>query len=140
MYVTYKYSKYLFYTSFLFLISSFLIFLYDSFTSSVIIFILFLSSVSHWKTPDNTTLKSIDMIIVKIIGFFYIIKSFYTDEYYRALSNNLGISIFIFYMIEYILDFYKNNQWIIFHMAIHIYSAYLFILFLFVERNRFLCF
>ena len=132
MYVTYEYTKYLFYTSFLFLLSAFLIFLYDSFISSIIIFILFLSSVNHWKQPDNDTLKKIDMMIVKIIGVLYFINSFYKDEFCRVLISNIGITIIVFYTIEHILDFYKNNQWVIFHMAIHIYAAYMFLLFSFV--------
>ena len=132
MYVTYDDTKYLFYTSFLFLISSFLIFLYDSFISSIIIFILFLSSINHWKQPDNFTIKIIDMIIVKIIGIVYIINSFYKNEFCRVLSTNIAISILIFYIMEFVLDFYKNNQWIIFHMAIHIYGTCIFILFLFI--------
>jgi hypothetical protein len=132
MYVTYDDTKYLFYTSFLFLICSFLIFLYDSFLSSIIIFILFLSSINHWKRPDNNIIKRIDMIIVKIIGVLYIINSFYKDEFYRVLTTNIAISILIFYIMEFVLDFYKNHQWIIFHMAMHIYGAYVFILFLFI--------
>jgi hypothetical protein len=132
MYVTYDDTKYLFYTSFLFLISSCFIFLYDSFISSVIIFILFLSSMNHWKRPDNNMIKRIDLTIVKVVGFLYTIKSFYKDEFYRVLSTNVAISILIFYVIEHILDFYNNNQWIIFHMAVHIYAAYVFILFLFI--------
>jgi hypothetical protein len=132
MYVTYDDTKYLFYTSFLFLICSFLIFLYDSFLSSIIIFILFLSSINHWKRPDNNIIKRIDMIIVKIIGVLYIINSFYKDEFYRVLTTNIAISILIFYIMEFVLDFYKNRQWIIFHMAMHIYGAYVFILFLFI--------
>ena len=132
MYVTYDDSKYLFYTSFLFLISSFFIFFYDSFLSSIIIFILFLSSINHWKQPDNFTIKIIDMIIVKIIGVLYTINSFYKDEFWRVLSSNISISIIIFYIIEHVLDFYKNKQWVIFHMAMHIYGAYIFILFLFI--------
>lgn len=132
MYVTYDYTNYLFYTSFLFLLSAFLIFLYDSFFSSVIIFILFLSSVTHWKRPDNNIIKNVDLIIVKVVGLLYIIHSFYKDEFYRVFCTNIAITIIIFYIIEHILDFYRNNQWIIFHMAIHIYAAYVFILFLFI--------
>ena len=132
MYVTYDHTKYLFYTSFLFLISSFFIFFYDSFVSSVIIFILFLSSVNHWKRPDNNIIRIVDLIIVKLVGVLYFINSFYKDEFYRMLSMNVGISMVIFYVIEHILDFYENNQWIIFHMSVHIYAAYVIILFLFV--------
>jgi hypothetical protein len=134
MYITYdyEYTKYLFYTSFLFLLSSFLIFFYDSLLSSIIIFILFLTSVNHWKRPDNNIIKIIDLIIVKLVGFLYLINSFYKDEFYRVLSMNVGISMVIFYVIEHILDFYENNQWIIFHMSVHIYAVYVTILFLFV--------
>ena len=132
MYVTYEDTKFLFYTSFLFLISSFLILLYDSFTTSIMIFLLFLSSISHWKRPDNQVIKILDMIIVKLVGVLYFINSLYKDEFYRVFSTNIAISVLIFYIIEHILDFYRNNQWIIFHMTIHIYAAYLFVLFLFV--------
>jgi hypothetical protein len=134
MYITYDcdYTKYLIYTSFLFLLSAFLNFFYDSLLSSVIIFILFLTSVNHWNIPDNNMFKRLDLIIVKLVGVLYIIKSFYKDEFCRELSTNLAISIVIFYVLEHILDFYQNNQWVIFHMAIHIYAAYIFILFLIV--------
>jgi hypothetical protein len=134
MYITYdyEYTKYLFYTSFLFLLSAFLIFLYDSLLSSIIIFILFLTSVNHWKRPDNKIIKILDLIIVKLVGFLYFINSFYKDEFYRILVMNVGISMVMFYVIEHILDFYENNQWIIFHMSVHIYAAYVTILFLFV--------
>jgi hypothetical protein len=134
MYITYdyEYTKYLFYTSFLFLLSSFLIFFYDSLLSSIIIFILFLTSVNHWKRPDNKIIKILDLIIVKLVGFLYLINSFYKDEFYRVLSMNVAISMVMFYVIEHILDFYENNQWIIFHMSVHIYAAYVTILFLFV--------
>jgi len=134
MYITYdyEYTKYLFYTSFLFLLSSFLIFFYDSLLSSIIIFILFLTSVNHWKRPDNNIIKILDLIIVKLVGFLYLINSFYKDEFYRVLSMNVAISMVMFYVIEHILDFYENNQWIIFHMSVHIYAVYVTILFLFV--------
>ena len=134
MYITYDcdYTKYLIYTSFLFLLSAFLIFLYDSFLSSFIIFILFLTSVNHWKIPDNNMIKRLDLIVVKLVGVLYLIKSFYKDEFCRMISMSVAISIVIFYVLENILDFYKNNQWVIFHMVIHIYAVYIFILFLLV--------
>ena len=132
MYVTYDDTKYLFYTSFLFFICSLLFFLYDFLLSSIIIFILFLSSINHWRNPQYNFHRTIDMIIVIIIGNFYIINSFYKNEFCRVLYINLAISIVIFYILEFVLDFYKNNQWIIFHMAIHIYGTCIFILFLFI--------
>ena len=134
MYVTYDCdnTKYLVYTSFLFLLSALLSFLYNSFYSSIIIFLLFLTSINHWNRPDNNIIKRIDLFIVKIVGIYFIINSLYKDEVCREFFNSISISIVIFYMIEHILDFYKNNKWIIFHMALHIYASYLFILFLFV--------
>ena len=133
MYITYdNNTKYLVYTSFLFLLSSILSFFYNSIYSTLIIFLLFLSSINHWNNPNNKIIKIIDLFIVKIIGILYVIKSFYKEEFYRVFATNIAISIIIFYMIEHILDFYKNNQWVIFHMALHIYASYVFILFLFV--------
>ena len=134
MYVTYdyKYTRFLFYTSFLFLIVSLLSYFYNFFYSSIILFILFLTSSTHWNDPYNTILKRLDLIMVKILGFFYFINSLYKNEFDRQFLSSLTLSIIIFYFLEFILDFYKNNQWIIFHMAIHIYAALLFIMFIFV--------
>lgn len=134
MYVTYNkdYTRYLFYTSFLFLFTSVFSYYYNSFYSSMIVFLLFLTSVFHWNNPDNVIFKTIDLFMVKIITLFYFINSFYKNEFDREFLSSLGLSIIIFYFIEYVLDFYKNIQWVIFHMAIHIYGALIFILFLFI--------
>ena len=134
MYVTYdyNYTRFLFYTSFLFLISSLLSYFLNSCYSSIILFILFLTSVLHWNNPTNNILKRIDLVMVKIVILFYFIKSFYKNEFDRHFLTSLALSIIIFYFIEYVLDFYKNSQWVIFHMAIHIYATLLFSLFLFI--------
>jgi len=134
MYVTYdyKYTRFLFYTSFLFLIVSLLSYFHNFFYSSIMIFILFLTSSTHWNDPCNNILKRLDLIMVKILGFFYFINSLYKNEFDRQFLSSLALSIIIFYFIEFILDFYKNNQWVIFHMAIHIYAALLFLMFLFI--------
>ena len=134
MYITYdyKYTRYLFYTSFLFLVSSLFSYFYNSFYSTIFNFFLFLTSVFHWNNPDNVFLKRIDLFMVKIIALFYFINSFYKNDFDREFLSSLGLSIIIFYFIEYVLDFYKNNQWVVFHMAIHIYGALIFILFLLV--------
>ena len=132
MYITYHNTRFLYYTSFLFLLSSLLSYFYDAFYSSIVIFLLFLTSVTHWKRPDNNIIKRIDLFIVKVFGFFYFIYSLYKTEFYRVFFTNIGISIVIFYIIEHVLDFFENSQWIIFHMAVHIYASYISILFLFI--------
>jgi hypothetical protein len=134
MYVTYNYNytRYLFYTSFLFLISSLFNYYYKFFYSCIFIFFLFLTSILYWNNPDNNVFKKIDLFMVKIVALFYFINSFFKNEFDRQFLNSLGLSIIIFYFIEHVLDFYKNSQWIIFHMAIHIYASLLFIIFLFV--------
>ena len=134
MYSTYdsNYTRYLFYTSFLFLLSSIFSYFYNSFYYSIFNFLLFLPSVIHWNDPDNVIFKRIDLFMVKIISLFYLINSFYKNEFDRELLFSLSLSIIIFYFIEHVLDFYKNNQWVIFHMAIHIYATLILILFLFV--------
>ena len=134
MYLTYDYTHthYLFYTSFLFLFSTLFNYFYNAFYSFIFNFLLFLTSIFHWNYPDNDLFKRIDLFMVKIITLFYIINSFYKNEFDREFISSLGLSIIIFYLIEHVLDFYKNNQWVIFHMAIHIYATLLFILFLFI--------
>jgi hypothetical protein len=134
MYLTYNYNytRYLFYTSFLFLVSTLFNYFYNYFYSCIFNFLLFLTSILHWNNPNNRFLKRIDLIMVKMITVFYIINTFYKNEFEREFLSNLGLSIIIFYFIEKVLDFYQNSQWVIFHMAIHIYSALLFILFIFI--------
>ena len=134
MYLSYDYnhSYFFFYTSFLFLFSAFLSYFRNFFYSSIIIFLLFLTSISHWKYPNNLIIKRMDLFIVKIVAIFYFINSFYKNEFDRQFLSSLALSIIIFYFLEYLLDFYKNNQWVIFHMAIHIYASLLFMFFLFV--------
>ena len=132
MYTTYGKAGFLFYTSFLFLITSILSYLYNSIYSSLFNLLLFLSSVTHWNKPEIVILKRIDMFIVKMVGIFYFINSLYKNEFDREFLSSLVLSIIIFYIIEHFLDFYNNNQWVIFHMAIHIYGSFFFILFLFI--------
>jgi len=134
MYLTYNYNytRYLFYTSFLFLLSTIFNFFYNSFYSCIFNFFLFLTSIIHWNNPENDLFKRVDLLMVKIITIFYVINSFYKNEFEREFLSSLGLSIIIFYFIEKVLDFYKNSQWVIFHMAIHIYAALLFILFLLI--------
>ena len=130
MYISYDNTKYLFYTSFLFLLTSILNLFNKEFYYSIFNFLLFLTSVLHWNDPYNIIFKTIDLFIVKVVGFFYLINSFYINEFDREFFTSIALCIIIFYFIEHVLDFYKNYQWIIFHMAIHIYGAYLFILFI----------
>jgi len=134
MYLTYNYNytRYLFYTSFLFLVSTIFNYFYNSFYSCIFNFLLFLTSIFHWNNPDNPFLKRIDLLMVKMIALFYIINTFYKNEFEREFLSSLGLSIIIFYFIEKVLDFYQNSQWVIFHMSIHIYGSLLFILFLLI--------
>jgi hypothetical protein len=134
MYLTYNYNytRYLFYTSFLFLVSTLFNYFYNYFYSCIFNFLLFLTSILHWNNPNNRFLKRIDLIMVKMITLFYIINTFYKNEFEREFLSNLGLSIIIFYFIEKVLDFYQNSQWVIFHISIHIYGSLLFILFIFI--------
>jgi len=132
IYSSYDNTEYLFYTSFLFLLSSILCYLYNSLYSSIIIFLLFLTSINHWKKAENGIRKRIDLFMVKMTTIFYFIRSFFEDEFKRAFFYSIWLTIIIFYTLEHILDFYENTQWIIFHMAIHIYTAYSFVMILFI--------
>lgn len=121
----YTYSKYLYYSSFLIGMSSFVSFYYQDYISFFFIFLLFLSSIHFWSRPDYGIERDIDMFLCKSIAiYFYMNTLCYYDEYCRTFILNYFICVFLFYMIELVLYSLKNKKWIIFHMAIHFYVSF----------------
>ena len=123
--IPYSYSKYLYYSSFLIGISSFISFYYEDYKSFLFLFVLFISSIRYWRSPDYGWVRDLDMFICKCVGvYFYMNTLCYYDEYCRAVSIHVLMCMMIFYMIDIILCVMKNEKWIIFHMALHFYISF----------------
>jgi hypothetical protein len=64
------------------------------------------------------------MTMCKIVGIFLLITSINFPEFNRVLYECIVITLLIFTIIEHTLWAFDNYQWIIFHLAIHIYAGY----------------
>jgi hypothetical protein len=123
--LSYNYSKYLYYSSFLLGISSCVSFYFQDYYTFLFMFVLFLSSIQFWRKPDYGLQRDIDMFLCKCIAvYFYMNTLCFYDEITRTIYSSCFTSILLFYMIEWLLYSLKNKKWIIFHMAIHIYVSF----------------
>ena len=120
----YEYSRYLFYSSFLIGVSSFVSLYYDDLYSFLFMFVMFISSIHFWYKPDYGIGRDIDMFLCKLMTvYFYGNTLFYYDEYYHVIYINALYAVLFFYLCETILYSLKNTKWIVFHMAIHFYLS-----------------
>lgn len=123
--LSYNYSKYLFYSSFLLGISSYISFYFQDYYTFLFMFVLFLSSIKFWRKPDYGLQRDIDMFLCKCIAvYFYMNTLCFYDEFSRTMYIYVFMCLFLFLMIEWILFSLKHKKWIIFHMTIHIYVAF----------------
>lgn len=124
--LSYEYSKYLFYSSFLLGISSVISLYYKDILTFLFMFILFISSICFWYRPTYGLIRNIDRSLCKIITiYFLVITIYFYDEYSQAVYINSFYCGIYFYIIELICYAYKSKKWIIFHMAIHFYVSLL---------------
>ena len=120
----YAYSRYLYYTSFLIGISSLVSLYYQDYVTFLFMFLLFMSSIHFWKSPDYGHVRNIDMFLCKVIAVYFFINTLYfCDEFGRTVGFNAMSSIMIFYGIELILYSLGYKQWIVFHMSLHFYVS-----------------
>jgi hypothetical protein len=123
--LSYNYSKYLYYSSFLLGISSYISFYFQDYYTFLFMFVLFLSSIQFWRKPDYGLQRDIDMFLCKCIAvYFYMNTLCFYDEFSRTMYIYVFICLFLFLMIEWVLYSLKHKKWIIFHMAIHIYVSF----------------
>lgn len=122
--MSYEYSKYLFYSSFLIGVSAGFSLYYKDSTSFCFLFLLFLSSINHWYKPVYGLKRDIDLFICKAISvYFYGNTLFFYDEFCREVYLNGLYSVLFLFFMEYLCFYFKIKKWIIFHMAIHFYLA-----------------
>ena len=124
--LSYTYSKYLFYSSFFIGGSSAVSLYFQDVTVFIIMFTLFISSINFWYKPDYGLERDIDMILCKLICvyfFLYTLSVHDIDAFfiYMAVLTNI---IFL-YGMELLLYSYKNKKWIVFHIIMHFYLAFM---------------
>jgi len=124
MYGPRKYSKFMFYSSFSMLVAAFISYIMNDIYITSYFFILFLTSINHWRRPEYGMRRNIDLLMV-YLGLFIILFQIclLKSELNRYCLASLILCCIIFYTIEHILAYYNNVKWIIFHMTIHIYAS-----------------
>lgn len=122
--ISYEYSKYLYYSSFLIGVSSVISFYFKDYTTVLFLFLLFLTSIHYWYKPDYGIMRNLDMSLCKIINLYFYTKTvLFYDEFCREVYVNASYSVLFFYITEHLLCYYRSKKWIVFHMAIHFYVA-----------------
>jgi hypothetical protein len=120
-----NYSKFLFYSSFMIGISSCIAFYMEDTILTIFLFLLFLTSINYWRKPELGLRRQIDMFLCWISTFYFVTVSFlFLPEFNRVMYVNTAICVGIFYLCENILCYVRSVKWIIFHMAMHIYTAF----------------
>jgi hypothetical protein len=121
----YKYSKYLFLSSFLMALTALISIYFNEGFTSLYYFLLFLTSINFWRKPQYGLRYKIDKMLV-YAGVVYVLIYIYillNKEFYRIMFINLFLCVLMFYMIEHTLYYFNSTKWIVFHMAIHLYVS-----------------
>ena len=122
---TYKYGKFLYISSFWLFITFIISF---NTTKDILLTLYYLSvfitSINYWRKPEEGIRKTIDLLCVYIGLILVLIKIYsFKDEFNMIVALSLYICIFIFYIIEFILAYFICNQWVLFHMTLHLYCS-----------------
>jgi hypothetical protein len=116
-----KHSNLLFSSSFLFLISSIISFIYNIYDYSFLLCCLFFTSVNYWRKPTLSLRRNIDICCV-IVSCIY--------HNYTLFSNNINIISIIFFYIGisfyFLAIFFSKNKKILMsvisHMLLHFFT------------------
>jgi hypothetical protein len=120
-----NYSKFLFYSSFMIGISACIAFYMQDTILMIFLFLLFLTSINYWRKPEYGLRRQIDMTLCGICTFYFVTVAFlFLPEFNRVMYVNTAICVGVFYIFEYVLSYKRSVKWIVFHMAMHIYTAF----------------
>jgi hypothetical protein len=120
-----NYSKFLFYSSFMIGISSGIVYYMKERILTLILFLLFLTSINFWRKPEYGLRRNIDIFLCWfVISYFITVEFLFLPEFNRVMCFSTGISILVFHIIEHILCSFKSLKWIIFHILMHIYASF----------------
>ena len=121
----YKYSKYLFCSSFLMSGTALVTLYYDDGVTSLYYFLLFLTSINFWRRPEHGFRRQLDQVLV-YSGCLYVLYNVFLvlkTEFQRVTFISLFLSVLLFDVAEIILCYFNSTKWIVFHMAIHLYVS-----------------
>ena len=121
----YKYSKYLFCSSFLMSVTALVTLYHDEGITSLYYFLLFLTSINFWRIPEYGFRRQLDQLLV-YSGCLYVLYNVFLvlkTEFQRVTFISLFACVLIFDIIELVLCYFESTKWIIFHMAIHLYVS-----------------
>jgi hypothetical protein len=121
----YKYSKYLFCSSFLMSVTALVTLYHDEGITSLYYFLLFLTSINFWRRPEYGFRRQLDQLLV-YSGCLYVLYNVFLvlkTEFQRVTFISLFACVLIFDIIELVLCYFESTKWIIFHMAIHLYVS-----------------
>jgi len=121
----YEYSQYLFTSSFLMGISSCVCLYYKDYLSFFFMFMLFLTSIQFWYKPNYGWRRDLDLFMCKAFSIYFFGNTMFRSEFSQAVYRSGFYSTLFFYLIETILHRFKHKKWIVFHMAIHIYTFFI---------------
>jgi len=120
----YEYSKYLFMSSFLMGASSLMCLYYKDYVTFLFLFLLFLSSIQFWRKPEIGWRRSIDLWMCKLVALYLYGNTMFCDEYTRTVYLNGFYSMVFLFFMSHLYYYFKQKQWIIFHMTIHLYTFF----------------
>lgn len=123
--LSYEYSRYLFYSSFFIGGSSLVCLYYKDYSSFIIMFILFLSSIHYWSNTVDGIGRNLDLYMCRCFAlYFYLYTSGFKDEFSREIYSYGMYNVMFLFFLEHLFYHYQNPQWIIIHMGIHFYSVF----------------
>ena len=106
--IPYKYSKYLFYSSFLMLLSFIFALYFNEGYVSIYFFLLFLTSINFWRKPEYGLRRNLDKMLV-YFGVIYTLFYIYllSGSFYKMMFLNMFICVLVFHITEYILCYFN---------------------------------
>jgi hypothetical protein len=120
--MSYDYSKYLLYSSYLIVISAVIAYIMNKVYAFVYLILLFITSVNYWRKPEYGLRRNIDLGAVSIGSLYTILNLFLLkNEFHRVGLLIIFFCCFVLFILEHILDYLNSPKWIVVHMILHIY-------------------
>ena len=122
--IPFKYSKFVFYSSFSMGVAALIALYLDDGYTSIYFFLLWLTSINFWRKPAYGMRRNIDKILV-YSGVLYVIYHLFilSTAFYKTMWIYVFTCVLFFHIIEHIYCYFNCVQWIVFHMAMHIYVS-----------------
>ncbi len=120
------YSRLLYYTSFSMGASSMVSLFVQDYANSFSMFLLFLTSIYYWVRPDYGLRRDMDMLLCKVLFFYYYLMILYERPYVYSMIYLCASAQAVFlYLVEQMLVYWERPEWIVFHMSMHIQFSFM---------------